>query len=392
MDGRIILFTGKGGSGKTVSAAATALRAVAHGYRTLVVSSDAAHSLADVLDTPLGPEPKEIAKNLFAQEVDLYYSMKKNWADLREVMLLIFRFQGVKRVAAEELAAIPGMGEAATLLWIDQYYTRNEYDVVVIDSAPTGETLTFLTLPQLTEWWITKAFPLQKLFFKTLGGTVRATTGIPVDKAYDQIQDMFARLGRVNKVLTNPDISSTRIVMNPERMVIQEAKRAYTYLQMYGYGVDSAIVNRVMADDGTQDESWKKYLEAQRRYLADVEASFAPLPIKHVPHLHQEVLGMELLEQIGSVLYGDRNPVDVFHKEQNYRVTSDEKAYVLEIHLPFLESGEMTVEQFGDQLVLQVKNQRRNYLLPSFLQFYRKTRASVEGKWLKVRFEPNDRK
>ncbi len=387
------MFTGKGGSGKTVCAAATALKAVEHGYRTLIISSDAAHSLADVLDTPLTSEPTEVRENFFAQEVDLYYSMKKNWADLREVMLLVFRFQGIKRVAAEELATIPGMGEAATLLWLDMHYNASkDFDLIVIDSAPTGETLTFLTLPQLTEWWLTKAFPLQKFFFRTLGSTVRNTTGIPIDKAYDELEDMFGRLGRINKILTDPDISSTRIVMNPERMVIQEAKRAYTYLQMYGYGVDTAIMNRMLPDDGSLGSGWDKYLESQKGYLNDVRTSFEPLSVTIIPHFHQEVLGIPLLERVGTALYGDRNPADIFHKEQNYRITPDGSAYVLEIHLPFLESGEMTVEQYGDQLVIQIKNQRRNYLLPSFLQFYHKKAATVDQKWLKVRFEPEEKK
>ncbi len=393
MSDRIILFTGKGGAGKTVCAAATAVMAAERGYRTLVLSSDAAHSLADVLDADVGPEPGKIADNLYAQEVDLYYSMKKQWADLREVMLMVFKFQGVNRVAAEELAAIPGMGEAAALLWLDQHYQRRDYDLIVVDSAPTGETLTFLTLPQVTQWWMTRALPFQKFAFKTIGATVRNTTGVPVDKAYEELDDMFGRLGRIHDVLTDTEKSSARIVMNPERMVIQEAKRAYTYLQMYGYAVDAAIMNRVLPDGNSEEGGpWQRYVEAQKRYLEDVESSFDPLPITRIPHMHEEVLGQELLRRVAESLYGDRDPTEIFFSQQNYRVRPDGKDYVLEIHLPFLENGELRADQYGDQLVIQYKNQRRNYSLPNFLRFYRKTKASVENRWLRIRFQPVDRK
>ncbi len=385
------MFTGKGGAGKTVCAAATALVAAERGYRTLVISSDAAHSLADVLDARVGPEPQEVRTNLYAQEVDLYYSMKRHWVDLREVMLLVFKFQGVDRVAAEELAAIPGMGEAAALLWLDEHNQSGRYDLIVVDSAPTGETLTFLTLPQVTQWWLTRALPFQKFAFKALGATVRTTTGIPIDRAYEQLDDMFGRLGRIHNALVDTKVSSARIVMNPERMVIQEAKRAYTYLQMYGYGVDAAIMNRVFPDEPNENGPWQRYVDAQKAYLADVDASFEPLPVSRVPHMHEEVLGLDLLRKVAQALYGEADPAAVFFSQQNYRVRSDGKAYVLEVHLPFLENGELRADQFGDQLVIQYKNQRRNYLLPNFLKFYRKTRSSVENRWLHVRFEQVDR-
>ncbi len=181
---RILLFTGKGGVGKTTCAAATAIKAADMGYKTLVMSSDPAHSLADALDRQLGPEPREVLHNLFAQEVDLYYSMKKYWSHLRDLLLIVFKWQGINNIAAEELAAIPGMGEATALLWLDLFYSSGEYELIVVDSAPTGETLTFLTLPQATEWWLTKAFPFQKFTLQSVGLAVRKSTGIPLDKGY----------------------------------------------------------------------------------------------------------------------------------------------------------------------------------------------------------------
>lgn len=387
MPKRIILFTGKGGVGKTTCAAATALKAAGQGLKTLVMSSDPAHSLADAFDRQLGPEPEEILPNLFAQEVDLYYSMKKYWGNIRQLLLLVFKWQKINEIAAEELAAIPGMGEASALLWVDQFYHSGDYDLIIIDSAPTGETLTFLTLPQATEWWLTKAFPFQKFAFQSVGFAVRKTTGIPLDRGYKELRTLFEKLQAIHKVLANPDISSVRLVMNPEKMVVQEARRAYTYLQLYGYGVDSVIVNRILPAEAGQDPGWQKYLEAQAKYLQEIEASFSPLPILQVPHMRQEVFGVPLLNEIGSGIYGKRNPADIFYKEPTYRVTAEGDAYFLNIRLPFTDEKNFTVKQFGDQLVIQIRNQRRNYLLPNFLIYYSLAETTLKDGWLKIRFE-----
>src|SRR4051812_44919388 len=382
---RILLFTGKGGVGKTTCAAATALRAAEQGYRTLVLSSDPAHSLADALDMPLGPEPVEVAKNLWAQEVDLYYSMQKYWGNMRELMLTVFRWQGVDAVAAEEMAALPGMNEGSVLLWLEQFYHSGEYDLIVVDSAPTGETLTLLTLPQATQWWVSKAFPFQKTAIKTAGFALRKTTGIPLDKGYEELNRLFEKLKSIQDVLGNNDVSSVRLVTNPEKMVIEEAKRAYTYLQLYGYGVDAVIVNRVLPEEG-MGEVMAPYLKAQKGYLAEIEGSFAPLPILKVPHGGREVFGLELLREIGHTLYGDTDPTALMYSGQTYRVTAEGNEYLLELRLPFAHEGEVSARHAGDQLVIQLANQRRNYLLPRFLAYYTLGETGVKNGWLRVRF------
>lgn len=389
MSTRILLFTGKGGVGKTTCAAATGIRAARQGLRTLVMSSDPAHSLADALDQPLGPEPEEILPNLWAQEIDLYYSMKKYWGHMRELLLLAFRWQGINDIAAEELAAIPGMGEGTALLWLDHFYQSGEYDLIIVDSAPTGETLTFLTLPQITEWWITKAFPFQKLAIKGVGMAVRKTTGIPLDKGYAELKTLFERLRIIHDVLSDSTISSIRLVMNPEKMVIQEARRAYTYLQLYGYGVDAVIVNRILPTSQGKQGGWQTYIEAQARYLEEIDNSFSPLPILRVPHQKQEVFGLPLLRKIGKGLYRDHEPADVLYSEPTYQVERDKdgKGYVLRIRLPFVEKKEVDARQFGDQLAIAIDNQRRNYLLPKFLAYYRLTRTRLRKGWLHLYFE-----
>ena len=383
---RVLLFTGKGGVGKTTCAAATALACAKRGQRTLVLSTDPAHSLADAVDRPLGPEPQEIAPRLDAMEVDMYYSMRKYWGNMRELVRAVLRFQGADAIAAEELAALPGMGEGSALLWLDQFYRSGDYDVIVLDAAPTGETLTLLTLPQVTQWWLQKAFPLQKTAIKTVGFAVRKTTGIPLDRGYAELDALFGKLGEVQAVLQDPEVTSARLVMNPERMVIQEAKRAYTYLQLYGYGVDAAVVNRVVPDD--EGGVMEKYVEAQAGYLTEIEETFAPLPVLRVPHLGQEVFGLELLEQIGAGLYDARDPAAVYHSEPSYKVENEGDAYTVSLKVPYADDAEVEAEQFGDDLVVQVRNQRRNVTLPAFLAYYRLTSAGVDGGWLRARFEP----
>ena len=388
---RILLFTGKGGVGKTTCAAATGIQAARSGLRTLVMSSDPAHSLADALDMPLGPEPVEVLPNLHAQEIDLYYSMKKYWGHMRDLLLLAFKWQGVTDIAAEEMATIPGMGEGTALLWLDHYYHADDYDLIIVDSAPTGETLTFLTLPQVTEWWLTKAFPFQKLAMKGLGLAVRTTTGIPLDKGYNELKTLFERLKVIHGVLSDPEVSSMRLVVNPEKMVIREARRAYTYLQLYGYGVDAVIVNRVIPGSANRFNAWKKYIEAQKTYLEEIDASFSPLPILCVPHLQEEVFGIPLLEKVGAGMYKEHNPVDVLYNESTYEVTKDGKAYVLRIRLPLPDdSDDWSVDPFGDQLVIRVANQRRHFLLPNFLSYYEMQDVAWEDGWMLARFGKPD--
>jgi arsenite-transporting ATPase len=387
-DARILLFTGKGGTGKTTCAAASALRAARNGQKTLILSSDPAHSLADALDEDLGPEAQEVVDNLYAQEVDLYYSMKKYWGNMRDLMLTVFRWQGVDQIAAEEMAALPGMNEGSVLLWLEQAVREDDYDLIVVDSAPTGETLTLLSLPQVTQWWLSKAFPFQKFAFKSLGFGVRKTTGIPLDKGYEELETIFGQLEAIHSVLSAHDTTSIRLVMNPEKMVVQEAQRAYTYLQLYGYGVDSVIVNRVLPEDQVPEGSlFSDYLTTQREYMEQIDRSFRPLPILQVPHLGTEVFGLDRLDHIADAMYDDRDPSDVLHDEPTFEVREDGDAYVIRIRLPFADEEDVDARQFGDELVVQVANQRSNYVLPNFLRYYHLTGHSLEDDWLHARFE-----
>jgi len=387
---RIILFTGKGGVGKTTVAAATALQSARSGHKTLVISTDPAHSLSDALNHPLSPEPVEIEPNLYGQELDVYYSMRKYWGNMRELMLSIFRWQGLDSVLAEEMSAIPGMEEGSAFLWIEKYYSEKAYDVIIIDSAPTGETLTLLTLPQVTKWWVSKAFPFQRLAIKTLGRAVRGTMGIPLDKGYEELENLFAKLEKIQKVFSDPNICSIRLVANPERMVIQEAKRAYTYLQLYGYNVDAVVVNRILPEiEG--NHVFSKYIQSQARYLEEIKESFAPLPIFKVGHLGEEVFGLNLLSRIAQSVYENQDPITIFHKEQPFKIIEKDNGYDVKIKLPFITQEDIKVKKFGDELVLEVGARRKNIFLPKFSNFMEMGTYRFKSPWLTVRLEKRNK-
>ncbi|MEO0895700.1 MAG: ArsA family ATPase [Bacteroidota bacterium] len=380
---RIILFTGKGGVGKTTTAAATALMCARQGYKTLVISTDPAHSLSDALNVELQPEPTPVAENLWGQEFDVYYSMKKYWNNMRELMRTIFKWQGVENIVAEELSVLPGMEEGSAFLWIEQYYSEKAYDVLVIDSAPTGETLTLLSLPQVTQSWLTKAFPGQKFAIKTLGGFMRNAFDIPIDKGYEELEALFEKLEKVQEVMINPDITSIRLVANPERMVIQEAKRAYTYLQLYGYNVDGVVVNRVLPqqEDGS---FFSDYYQAQQKHLQDIEESFQPLPVFKVMHQGKEVFGLELLQKIGEAIYQNIDPTLIFHNENPYQIREEKGDYHLSIKLPFLKDKAYKLEKYGDELVIDIGNRRKNIFLPRFANFLTLYHHEYKNSSLKV--------
>jgi len=380
---RIILFTGKGGVGKTTIAAATAIKASESGLKTLVISTDPAHSLSDALGYHLGPEPLEIHENLFGQELDVYYSMQKYWQNIRELMLTVFRWQGIEQVLAEEMSAIPGMEEASAFLWIDKYYSEKTYDLIVIDSAPTGETLTLLTLPQVSKWWATKALPFQRFAIRNIGKVARITTGIPIDKGYEELEHIFSKLELIRKIFADHTICSIRLVTNPEKMVINESKRAYTYLSLYGYNVDALIVNRIIDSDVT-NSFFAKYIHSQKEYMSDIEESFSDLPIFKASHQGEEIFGLDKLKEFADTIYKDTKPEKVLHNESPYHLEETENGYTIRIKLPFLKKKHFSINKYGDELVLQIDNRRKNIFLPRFVNFFQLTSHEYQSPWLTI--------
>ncbi len=380
---RIILFTGKGGVGKTTIAAATALKAAREGKKTLVISTDPAHSLSDALDIPLTPEPTEIAPNLFAQEFDVYYSMEKYWNNMRNLMNTIFRWRGVKNVVAEELSVLPGMEEASAFLWLDKYYQEKSYDLIVIDSAPTGETLTLLSLPQVAQSWMTKAFSRKNIAVRTVTRGVRAFTGIPLDKGLEEMDELFSKLERIQQVFLDPEVCSIRIVTNPERMVIREARRAYSYLQLYGYNVDAVIINRILPK-GAGGDVFSYYRASQKKYIEEIEETFQPVPVLKVDHQGREVFGKVLLQKIGDSVYKNLNAADILHVNKPYEVIENEEGYFFKMRVPFVTDAEIELKKFGDELVIDLGNRRRSIILPRFASFLKMKEYRFQAPWLVV--------
>lgn len=380
---RIILFTGKGGVGKTTVAASTALKAAKEGKKTLIISTDPAHSLSDALDIQLSPEPTEIAPNLYAQEFDVYYSMQKYWNNMRNLMNTIFRWKGVKNVVAEELSVLPGMEEASAFLWLEKYYNEGTYDVIVIDSAPTGETLTLLSLPQVAKSWMTKAFSRKNLAVKTVTKGVKFFTGVPLDKGLEEMDELFQKLESIQKVFLDPEVASIRIVTNPERMVIKEARRAYTYLQLYGYNVDAVVINRILPEEKV-GEAFKYYLTSQKKYIKEIEESFDPLPILKVQHQGREVFGLEQLQAISNSLYEEKEAAEVLYLDKPFEVIENENGYFFKTRLPFVGEEEIQLKKFGDELVIDLGNRRRSLMLPRFASFLKLEEYRFQAPWLVV--------
>jgi arsenite-transporting ATPase len=336
------------------------------------------------LNVELKPEPVQIAENLWGQEFDVYYSMKKHWDNMRNLMLTIFRWRGVKNIVAEELSVLPGMEEASAFLWIEQYYREKTWDVLIIDSAPTGETLTLLSLPQVMQSWINKALP--KLAIKTVGSIIRKTSGVPIDKGFEELDKLFTKLENVQKIMLDPSVCSIRIVANPERMVIQEAKRAYTYLQLYGYNVDAIIVNRILPEEmGGAGSVFEKYIKSQAEYLQEIDESFSPLPIFKVQHVGQEVFGLELLDKIGRSIYGELDPKKIFHRESPFAVIEEKHHYVISMHLPFIGSSDFKLNKYGDELVINLGGRRKSVFLPRFANYLELDGYEFKDNWLKVK-------
>ena len=364
---RIILYTGKGGTGKTSTAAATALRCADLGQRTIVMSTDIAHSLADSFDQPLAPEPVAIAPNLWAQESDVYYNVAKYYGVIQEWMHALFAWRGLDDVMAEELAVIPGMDELASLLWIAEHHDSGNYDTIVVDCAPTGETLRLLAVPESARWWLEKIFPIQRQLNKITGPMVRRVTGMPMpgDAVFAAGEELFRKLDHMHRLLSNPELATVRLVVNPEKMVIKEAQRTYTYLNLYGYVVDLVVTNRVLPDaaSGGYFTQWR---ELQDRHQNLIEEGFSPLPIRQVPYYEQEVVGLEMLRRLGADLFPD-DPSAVFYHGKTYTVQKQGDGYLLDLALPFAGKGDVKAHRLGDELLLEVGTYRRTLVLPRAL-------------------------
>jgi len=383
---RILLYTGKGGVGKTSVAAASALLCAERGYRTIVFSTDIAHSLSDALDVRLGPEPVEIAPNLWGQEPDVYYNVQRYWRTIQQYVASLFSWHGLDEVMAEEMTILPGMDELGSLLWIADHIDQGRFDVIVVDAAPTGETLRLLSLPEASRWWVERIAPIGRRVTKLGGPLIQKMIGMPVpDTAvFEAAERLLRRLERVHSLLADPDLTSVRVVMNLDKMSIAEAQRSFTYFHLYGYPSDLVVANRVIpAGAGGFLDRWR---ETQQRYLPDVEQAFAPVPLRQVPFFQTEMVGLPLLRELGGALFGDVDPGTVFYRGRPYSVHREDGGYTLSLELPFATREEVTLSRHGDELLVQVGTWRRTLVLPRVLVDVPAVGAKMDQNTLRVKF------
>ncbi len=384
---RVLLFTGKGGVGKTTVAAATAVCAARHGYKTVVMSTDTAHSLGDSLDRQLGPEPLYISENLWAQESNVLYNIEKHWGTVKRWLAALMAWRGVDEIVAEEIAVLPGIEELANLLWVYNYEKQGNYDVIVVDCAPTGESLRLLTFPEVMQWWINKLLPVGRRLVPVTFPVIHRFTDMPLpdEQIFSTIDELFQQLEGLRSLLTNPEVTTIRLVMNPEKMVIKEAQRTYTYLNLYGYPTDAVICNRLIPQDA-DGGYWEKWKESQAGYLHFIEERFSPLPILKVPLLQNEVVGTESLEEIDRHLYGENDPTRILFKGKAMSIEREDMGYVLTMPLPFVTKGDVSLMRNGDELVAAIGSQRHNILLPQILLACELKGAKLEDGHLCIRF------
>ncbi len=388
---RVIVHTGKGGTGKTSISAATALRCAEMGMKTIVISTDTAHSLGDSLDIEIGPEPTEIYPNLWAQEVDARYSMDKYWGKVQKYMTAIFSRKGVEDVVAEEVTILPGLEEGAHLLWINEYFKADEYDVLVVDAAPTAETLRLLSLPDVTRWWVERLLGITRGIGRIINfrnSLLRRNDGSSDDGAIEQVEKLFDNLDNVGALLSNPEVASMRLVVNPEKMVIKETQRVYTYLNLYGYATDAIICNRIIPDEVTDPyfQAWKDKQKENVEFIG--EAFGKEMPLLTAPLFGGEIGGLERLRLLADELYGDKNPAERLFDGQTHSIESinDGEEYMLRVPLGFADKDDLDLYRSRDEITLRVGPYRRNIVLPRALQDLEIANAKFEDKALNIKF------
>jgi arsenite-transporting ATPase len=384
---RTILYTGKGGVGKTSVAACTARSCAAAGLRTLVISTDPAHSLSESLGVELGGEPRPAGDGLWGQEVQAQAEMERHWSGVQDWLGELFIERGIDRISAEELTVPPGMDELFSLLQLREQHQRGEWDAIIVDCAPTGETLRLLSFPDVARWWIKKVFPMERQILAAARPIARSLLDIPLptQAVFADIQRLSKNLIAMNEILRDSERATIRLVMNPDKMVIGEAMRTFTYLNLYGYLTDAVIVNRIFPSDvGDYFAGWRR---VQEEHLALVHSAFSPVPVLCAPYFDQEVIGPQMLDRLAAALFDQgREPAAVLHRSLSQQLEVSENGARLRLSLPFARKGEISLKKIGLELIVGVDGQKRNIILPPALAALRPAGATFEDGALEVTF------
>lgn len=384
---RIILYTGKGGVGKTSIAAATAVKSAEKGKKTLVISTDAAHSLGDSFDMRLGSEPVKIKDNLWAQEIDAIHEAEEGWGKVQKYITELLTSKVVKDITTEELTMFPGMEDLLSLLRVLKYYKENRFDAIIIDCAPTGETLALLSFPEMLRWWMEKLFPIKKKVIKVAGPVAESLLKVPMPSGdvMDELDNLYHQLDEMKKIFSDRDITSIRIVVNPEKMVIKEAQRSFTYLNIYDFNVDAIVVNRVIPDN-VHDDYFMVWKDIQKKYKDEIVQSFQPIPIYYAPLFETEVVGMKMLNRMAEEIFKSEDPIAIKYNGRSQRVDKDGEDYVMTIEMPFVDKKDLNLNQKGDQLIIKAGSIKRNIALSRILLDYSITKARFEDEKLRIWF------
>jgi len=374
---RIILFSGKGGVGKTTVSAATALKSAERGKKTIVLSLDPAHSLADSFDLPEEKRlsakglPIKVNDRLYIQELDIQEELERWWGEVARFLEVLFATTGLSDMVAQELAILPGMEEVTGLLYINHYYRKSDFEVIILDLPPTGETLRFISMPTILKWYMKKLFKVERMIMKVARPVAGRLTDVPLpdDEYYKAIETFYENLKGVDEILIDPDVTSIRLVTNPEKMVVKESVRAYTYFNMFGMNTDAVIVNKVFDPEvANACPPLKTWFESQLKYLSEIESYFKPKPIFKVPHARRELVGVEGLRWIADRIYGDRDPTEVFHKESPYLFEEREGRFIVKVKMPFAPKEFLDLYKVGEELVIRLGNVKTIILLPKVMR------------------------
>jgi arsenite/tail-anchored protein-transporting ATPase len=384
-------MTGKGGVGKTSVAAATGLRCAELGYKTLVLSTDPAHSLADSFDLDLGHEPVQVRPNLWGAELDALMELEGNWGAVKRYITQVLQARGMEGIQAEELAILPGMDEIFGLVRMKRHYDEGVYDVLIIDSAPTGTALRLLSLPEVGGWYMRKFYkpfqgismalrPIVEPLFKPIAGF-----SLPNKEVMDAPYEFYEQIEALEKVLTDNTQTSVRLVTNPEKMVIKESLRAHAYLSLYNVATDMVVANRIIPDH-VSDPFFMQWKENQAIYRKEIHENFTPLPVKEIPLFQEEMCGLPALDRLKDTLYPGEDPAQVYYKETTLRVIQNGQDYSLEVYLPGIPKNQIELSKSADELNIRIGNHRRNLVLPQALAAMQPAGAKVEEDYLKIRF------
>ncbi|MBW2616591.1 MAG: ArsA family ATPase [Deltaproteobacteria bacterium] len=391
---RIIFFAGKGGVGKTSVAAATGIKAAEAGHRTVVMSLDVAHSLSDIFDLNKSLIDEErgnltkIRKNLWIQELDIQEEIEKNWGDIHKYLSTLLNTTGLDEILAEELAILPGMTEVSLLLHINRYVRTKKFDVILLDCAPTGESLRFISIPTTLDWYMKKIFKVERTIARYVRPLAKRLSDVPLpgEDYFDAIEFLFERLRGVDEILVDPEITTVRLITNPEKIVLKETQRALMYFSLYKMSIDAIIMNRILPDSVSETyfKDWKK---SQKDYIKKAENYFSPIPLFPVNLFRGEVLGFDSLKALADQIYRDRNPLERFYDGEPYSFVKVNGKYQLRVKLPFIGKGDVELNKISDELIIRVGSFKRHVMLPRQVAASNSVKAKLEGEYLSVHFE-----